>query len=119
MTGSPNQQALVQMNLLFQERSSTTDFADTYTYVISGTSTTVTPTGYYYYDGTDYIPLPTSESGTSTDTGVMSVGSIWNVTELKSGVMDVEYSDESTATNSASDWSSTYSKTTSWELSQD
>ncbi|MBT3646914.1 MAG: hypothetical protein HN542_01595 [Flavobacteriales bacterium] len=119
VSGNAGDEIEKNSQIVFQERTDMTDFIDSYTYVISGTSTSITPTGYYLYDGTDYVPLPTSESGTSTNTGVMSAGSIWNVTELKKGVMNVEYSDESTTTNSATDWSSSYLNTTSWELTQE
>lgn len=119
VTGNAGDEIEKNSQIVFQERSSVTDFTDSYTYVISGTSTAVTTTGYYYYDGLEYIPLPTGESGTSTDTGVMSAGNIWNVTELKKDMMSVEYSDESITTNSASDWSSTFNQSTSWELTQE
>lgn len=118
ITGDAGDEIEKNSQIVFQERSRTETYDDTYTYYNSGTETAASVSGKYMYDWNtgNYIPFPTSKSGSEIYSGEQSEATIWNITELKGGEMTVEYIYENNYEDTEDDYKTSSTTEGSWTL---
>lgn len=122
ISGNAGDEIEKNSQIVFQVNKEVENYSDTYTYVVDGTDTDLDPAGKYEAvwgsSGISYVALETADSGTETETGSDPYSEVWNVTELKKGEMDVEYTNSTQYSSSEDDNTSSYSSVHNYTLTQ-
>lgn len=120
ITGDAGDEIEPNSQVVFQERTRTETYTDTYTYTDSENGTSASVAGKYWYDWSegDYVPFPTSETGTETITMESTEAMVWNISELGGGEMMVEYTNNYSSSESGSSYMYTYTSSGSMTLEE-
>ena len=118
ITGGAGEEIEENSQVTFQRNSKVEAFTDSYTYKVSTTGADLAPAGKFRQDAGAYVALETTEDGSNTITGSDSHADIWNVVQIKKGIMDVTYLDEHTSSNSDNNSTSSYKTEYSFTLSE-
>ncbi|HET6243028.1 MAG: hypothetical protein H0V01_09480 [Bacteroidetes bacterium] len=105
--------------IVLTETSNVSDANSTFTYFVAGGSTPLTITDRYeqsYGSGNNYKALEASSSLTSSNTGLSSTATILNVSSLKKGVMEVNFTNSNTYVSGAT--TTSYTSESNWTLTE-